>query len=673
MQGITGQTLELYKKAISTPKICLKTQLTKSILPFILWDPSVNEWHPSLQKTLYATWDIDAIYATGVIPPVVLLAQQLPDASVDFLIKCGKKPLLIIASRNILSYARPTLIDDLQLTNILFMEDISTMYEFISNSLSTSIPEQALVAAILLRRHVLYVPSTMQVAMEKYELNEFYKNYVGTIETYVKPPNNIVLIQQYFKHHEPIRQKEFEQCLFENIKNPFIDKIVFLVEDGVIPPIHPKILTFNIHKRLTFGDAMRWASTNLSDQTYFIIANLDIYFDDTLADIYDISMKSVCLSMLRHDIKPDGSCVMFGPRQDSQDAWIFQLPLPHSTNISGTEWDITLGYPGCDNAFAYELVQHKFMVANPAYSIKTLHLHNTSIRNYTVDNVVIRPKYIHIQPTYLNVYAQREIKDNSRIIMNAFINPVGELYDFKGKWGIVVEPPSAITRCISTNEFITVPCKQIDMQNPYMFIYNIFPRLLCGLEMHPEAECRIPDLPPLFATFLSHIKWPVETLKTIPYHPNLHIWSKKIYVAPELSAARIKENLDKSLADVYETVNVAIGPTMSNRSKHVVCTNSTAATFIRENSEGIAWNGVKTIDFTMNFMEQVKIIRSSDIIIINENEQYTHLCWMFAKNSTKVIDINSTNKFENDIKSFGFDYIWHGTELNTELVAKIHG
>lgn len=664
-------TYELYRTAVSTPKLCLKTQITKTIMPLILWDSETQLWHKSIQKTMYTTWNIDAIYCSGVIPPVVLLALESPDKVIDFLLKHGTKPTLIIASRAILMYA-PTIVDDLQLKNILFVEDLATLYEFLPE-FTPSIADQALVAAILLRRHVIKIPASMQTAIRMSPLADFYKTHVGTFETFMEPPNDIVLIQQYFNHHTPARQEEFNKCLLENIKNPFIDKIVLLIEDGTTAPIHPKIAAINIHKRMTFADAMRWAKDNLAENIYFIIANLDIYFDDTLAELYDISMRSTCLALLRHDVGIDGTRKIFGPRPDSQDAWIFQLPLPDAVNVEDPAWNITLGYPGCDNSIAYELVQHRFMVANPAHSINVLHIHNTAIRNYTVDNVVIRPKYVHIQPTTINVYAQRVINIDSKrfkTLSDAFINPQGELYDFKGKWD-AVQPAASITRCLSTKELIATPCKPADMQNPYLFMYNVFPRILCGLEMFPEAECRIPDLPPLFASLLSHVKWPTETIKTIPYHEHLHVWSKKIHVIPPFASSTKKTYFDKALSDLYDILKAENPHIMSNRSKHIACTNAGVAEYIRTKSTGIAWNGVKTIDFTMNFVDIIKYIRTSDIIVVSNNSQNTHLCWMFSKPDTRIIDMSETDEMRCEIEEYGLEYVWHGPEYDDGLVEKI--
>lgn len=58
-------------------------------------------------------------------------------------------------------------------------------------------------------------------------------------------------------------------------------------------------------------------------------------------------------------------------RTDSQDAWIFQSPLP-DTVLAST--DFQLGLPRCDNRLVEILYQHQYIIANPVFHIHAIEI-----------------------------------------------------------------------------------------------------------------------------------------------------------------------------------------------------------------------------------------------------------------------------------------------------------
>ena len=107
------------------------------------------------------------------------------------------------------------------------------------------------------------------------------------------------------------------------------------------------------------------------------------------------------LALLRWDVSSFGSTgepTLFGPRADSQDAWIIardSLTFP----ITEEEFGFPFGKPGCDNAIALSMMRNHCAVANPAYTIRTYHLHSSNVRNYDPHDVLYRPHYLYVDPT----------------------------------------------------------------------------------------------------------------------------------------------------------------------------------------------------------------------------------------------------------------------------------
>jgi hypothetical protein len=205
------------------------------------------------------------------------------------------------------------------------------------------------------------------------------------------------LIQQYFKHSLPRRSREISTCLERNLANPYIDHVLLLNEtDALDLPTHPKLVTRTIGHRLRYLDVFV-AIRELPSNTIVLFANSDIYFDETLRDLWSISLQEqrLFLALLRWEGEP---ATLFGPRADSQDAWIV---AKETVDFEPTEeeFGFPFGKPGCDNAITLAMMRKKCLVVNPAYTIKTYHLHTSNIRNYDSHDVLYKPAYLYVDPT----------------------------------------------------------------------------------------------------------------------------------------------------------------------------------------------------------------------------------------------------------------------------------
>jgi hypothetical protein len=125
-----------------------------------------------------------------------------------------------------------------------------------------------------------------------------------------------------------------------------------------------------------------------------VLANADIYFDDTLGLLEQRELKGlICLS--RWDVLPDGSSTMMSI-PDSHDAWIFRTPF----NLP--KCDFTFGVPGCDGRIAWLANQARMPLSNPARSVRANHLHQSGVRHYT-ELHRLRGQYQSVWATELSV------------------------------------------------------------------------------------------------------------------------------------------------------------------------------------------------------------------------------------------------------------------------------
>jgi len=225
------------------------------------------------------------------------------------------------------------------------------------------------------------------------------------------------LIQQYFRHPTSRRAREIRLCLEKNIACPLIDHILLLNEvEFTDLPVSEKITQVVLGQRLRYYDVFMAIKTRVTAGAFAIFANSDIWFNETLSYLWKISLaeKRLFLAILRWEDKGGiggGAGAVphiFGPRADSQDTWILARD---SLDFEPTEeeFGFPFGQSGCDNVVTVAMLRHKFLVVNPAYSIKTMHLHNSNIRNYEPKDVLYRPVFLYVDPS--PIQSMRVLKD----------------------------------------------------------------------------------------------------------------------------------------------------------------------------------------------------------------------------------------------------------------------
>jgi hypothetical protein len=198
------------------------------------------------------------------------------------------------------------------------------------------------------------------------------------------------LLVGFYEERDPDRMAEYTTCLARNLDCCDIERVHVFDETraaGASPRMsvlgHPRMERVLCGRRTRFQDFFEYAARELPGRTV-IIANTDVFFDETLGELAGYPMDGRLLALSRWDERADGSSALF-EEPGSQDAWIFRAPL----RPFPCDW--YLGVPGCDNRLAWEARNAGLDVTNPARTVRARHLHLTGRRNYSGADLVEGP------------------------------------------------------------------------------------------------------------------------------------------------------------------------------------------------------------------------------------------------------------------------------------------
>jgi hypothetical protein len=234
-------------------------------------------------------------------------------------------------------------------------------------------------------------------------------NYTDKLNDKNYNEDNIYLFTQFYISSNKQRQNEIITCLKKNIELNVFSKIYLISErtytqeelelnDEEIKSIQQ--IVFEKNNRMTYLHPMCTVKS-LKLNGYIVIANSDIFFDNTIINLRKTSLSQIksFYALLRFEYKHESDlnkCKLLGPRGDSQDTWILHSKyLPNDLQIA--KCNFALGKPGCDNSIAYLFHTFGFKVFNEPYLVKTYHYHTSSFRTYTVRDR-INPPYLFLNP-----------------------------------------------------------------------------------------------------------------------------------------------------------------------------------------------------------------------------------------------------------------------------------
>jgi hypothetical protein len=189
----------------------------------------------------------------------------------------------------------------------------------------------------------------------------------------------IRLFTSAFPERREWRRLEFAECLSRNLACTEIDEIVVLVEGNAPVADNGRITTIPVTTRPVYQDYLSRISAIAGADDVSIIANADIYFDESIGLLRTVSLPGNTVLALARWERRDGGKLHLNDRNDSQDAWIFRgRPRPMRA-------DFPVGVPRCDNRLVKELEVAGYSVLNPSFTIRAIHLHNEERDEYPTE------------------------------------------------------------------------------------------------------------------------------------------------------------------------------------------------------------------------------------------------------------------------------------------------
>jgi hypothetical protein len=186
----------------------------------------------------------------------------------------------------------------------------------------------------------------------------------------------INLFVGHYKDPNPHRNAELVYCVKSNTNNKNFNTI---------------LLSQTVRENFSFYfDAIKKYPNNNGIN---IIANSDICFDDTI--LYTLNMLDGQVFALNRWDGTGPGAVHYN-MLCSSDCWIFKGP---PNNIFG---DFVLGHHGSDGRVGYEIIRAGYKLYNPSLTIKTYHVHNSGVRNYSIQANCIPGPYAGAPASTLN-------------------------------------------------------------------------------------------------------------------------------------------------------------------------------------------------------------------------------------------------------------------------------
>ena len=354
----------------------------------------------SKDKKRWKRWDILVTDVSQIAwkPDIVLLISETPESNAWLKTEAAKTVRFIIVSLNAIKTLHSEGFDVSNLGNVICLEEFETMYPFLGSKWDGTL-EDAIICLTIVFRYNRLIGLSSETTEKRISLLKINDLKLKCYENH-KEPEPLVLIQQFYKPKDKIREKELRKCLTKNIECEFIDKIILFTETSNLNlPQSSKIQQIPLKTRLSYSHCINTIQDVVGHGSLVAFANADIYLDSSWRSVWSVNLHDIFVALLRWEESSAGEPTIFGPRNDSQDTWLI-----HSDSVLERKWDlnalnIPFGKAGCDNAILIEFLRNKFKIVNPAMSLKTIHCHASEIRNYDKTDIVDRPNYMFVEPT----------------------------------------------------------------------------------------------------------------------------------------------------------------------------------------------------------------------------------------------------------------------------------
>ncbi len=197
----------------------------------------------------------------------------------------------------------------------------------------------------------------------------------------------IRLFTTWYHDRNPARRAEYLKCLSDNLAQVEIGEVCVIAE-APLPLTASKLKVVDAAQRPTYDDFIKWINNVASPDDISIVANTDIYFDESLRLVEKFLQRNECYALARWE----GNDLF--DRNDSQDAWMFR------GQIGAIDGSFSVGVPRCDNRFLHELRKAGYSVKNPAFAIRAHHLHAGARPEYaeSASSGWVPPPYEYLWP-----------------------------------------------------------------------------------------------------------------------------------------------------------------------------------------------------------------------------------------------------------------------------------
>lgn len=197
-----------------------------------------------------------------------------------------------------------------------------------------------------------------------------------------------VVITSLYNETNKARMAEYIDCMDRNVKHPMIRSIRVLYDtsrDDQNNTLLNYLQSLDIQidyivGRPTYARVLQLAN-DLYPLSVVIIANADIYFDETLAKLQDFDFTNSVITLTRWNDLGQGVLQLEGlPKWKNymtSDVWIVKTPCA----IAGLE-TVALGTWQCDGLFHLKAMCSGYSLYNLCYDIRACHLHASQKRNY---------------------------------------------------------------------------------------------------------------------------------------------------------------------------------------------------------------------------------------------------------------------------------------------------
>lgn len=231
----------------------------------------------------------------------------------------------------------------------------------------------------------------------------------------VHTTRKLVLLTEYYKTNNEVRNKEIQESLKRNIDNLNIDKIIVFTSDkGDIPTNLTSSDIEIVHTnttRLKYTDIYNWCMQQQSDNIY-LLANVDCHFENDVKLIKHLEYtEPILYTMTRYERYYDeeptlGRDIFVGKQPEhyfdkihdvshdrykqyaflepwSADAFVFDGQFLNKIKTGKVDTDITMGTESCEVILQYRLHCAGVILKNIGFNghIKCMHNHKTQYRS----------------------------------------------------------------------------------------------------------------------------------------------------------------------------------------------------------------------------------------------------------------------------------------------------